>query len=54
MMGLFSKKTPKQKLQKKYEKLLKEAFDLSKTDRKASDAKQVEADALLREMEAMN
>tara|TARA_B100000767_G_C19706231_1_gene510659 strand:- start:989 stop:1177 length:189 start_codon:yes stop_codon:yes gene_type:complete len=41
-MGLFSffkSKTKIEKLQIKYEALLKESFDLSKTDRKASDNK---------------
>jgi hypothetical protein len=45
-MGLFSflkAKTEKQKLQEKYESLLKESFDLSKIDRSKSDAKLVEA-----------
>ena len=52
-MGLFSKKSPKEKLQKKYEKLMKEAFDLSKVDRQASDTKYAEADAVLKEMDAL-
>ncbi len=52
-MGIFSRKSPKEKLQKKYEKLLKEAFDLSKTNRSASDAKQVEADQVLKQIEAL-
>jgi len=41
-MGLFSffkSKTKIEKLQSKYEALLKESFDLSKIDRKASDNK---------------
>ena len=45
-MGFFSflkAKTEKQKLQEKYESLLKESFDLSKTDRSKSDAKLAEA-----------
>lgn len=52
-MGLFSKKSPKDKLRKKYEKLMKEAFDLSKVDRKASDDKYAEADAVMKEMEVL-
>lgn len=52
-MGLFSRKSPKEKLQKKYEKLMKEAFDLSKSDRKASDTKYAEADAVLKEIDAL-
>lgn len=53
-MGLFRKKSIKEKLQKKYEKLLKEAFDLSKSNRKASDAKQAEADQVLKQIEALD
>jgi len=52
-MGLFSKKSPKEKLQKKYEKLMKEAFELSKIDRQASDTKYAEADAVIKEIETM-
>jgi len=52
-MGLFKKKSEKEKLQKKYEKLLKEAFELSKSNRQASDAKQAEADQILKQMEAL-
>lgn len=44
MFGLFKKKTEKEKLQAKHEKLLQEAFNLSKTNRKASDEKTAEAD----------
>lgn len=53
MFGLFKKKTPLEKLEEKYQKLLKEAFDLSKTNRSASDAKYAEADVVLKEMEAL-
>ncbi|WP_420316315.1 Lacal_2735 family protein [Ekhidna sp.] len=52
-MGLFSKTTPKEKLQKKYEKLMKESYNLSKSNRKASDEKAAEADKVLKEMEAL-
>ena len=54
MFGLFSKKDPKVKLQKKYEALMKEAFDLSKSDRTASDRKTAEADAVLKELDALD
>jgi thiamine biosynthesis lipoprotein ApbE len=53
MFGLFKKKDKKAELQKKYEALLKEAFDLSSTDRKASDIKQAEAEAVAKEIEAL-
>jgi hypothetical protein len=52
-MGIFSK-TPKQKLQKKYEKLTKEAFQLSKIDRGKSDSKYAEADSILKQLEALD
>ncbi len=52
-MGLFTKTSPKQKLQKKYEKLMKEAFDLSKVDRSKSDSKYAEADAVLKQIDAL-
>lgn len=50
-MGLFGKRSEKDKLQKQYEKLMKEAYDLSKTDRKKSDTKYAEADALAKKIE---
>ncbi|WP_424963454.1 Lacal_2735 family protein [Ekhidna sp.] len=52
-MGLFSRTTPKEKLQKKYEKLMKESYTLSKTNRKASDEKAAEADKVLKEIDAL-
>ncbi|PWH81265.1 Lacal_2735 family protein [Brumimicrobium oceani] len=52
-MGLFKKKTEKEKLEEKYEKLLKEAFNLSKTNRKLSDEKTYEASELLKEIEKL-
>ena len=53
MMGLFKKKTEKEKLQQKYEKLMKESFTLSKTNRRASDEKAAEADQVLKRIEAL-
>lgn len=52
-MGLFSKKTEKEKLQKEYEKLMKQSFELSKSNRKASDEKASEAHAILQKMESL-
>ncbi len=43
MFGLFKKKSEKEKLQEKHAALLKEAFELSKSNRSASDAKLAEA-----------
>jgi hypothetical protein len=53
MFGLF-KKDPRKALEKKYKDLLQEAFDLSKTDRTASDAKTAEAEEVLKEIEKLN
>ncbi|MBL56471.1 MAG: hypothetical protein CMP61_04705 [Flavobacteriales bacterium] len=55
-MGLFSffkKETEIEKLQKKYKKLLQESFDLSKTDRAASDLKRGEAEAIADQIEQL-
>jgi len=53
MFGLFKKKSPTDKLRDQYSKLMSEAFDLSKTDRKASDAKYAEADKIMKEIEEL-
>jgi hypothetical protein len=53
VFGLFRKKSPTEQLQKKYEKLLKESFELSKINRRESDKKQAEAHAVLEEIEAL-
>ena len=54
MFGLFKKKSEKEKLQKKYEQLLKESYELSKTNRKESDKKAYEADLIAKKIEALN
>jgi hypothetical protein len=43
----------KKKLEAKYQKLNEEAFKLSTVDRTKSDAKAAEADAVLKELEAL-
>lgn len=53
MLGLFKKKSEKEVLQKKYEKLMKEAFELSRTNRQASDAKQAEAEDIQKKIAAL-
>lgn len=53
MFGLFKKKSDKERLQKKYERLLKESYDLSKTNRIESDKKAYEADLVSKEIEAL-
>lgn len=50
MFGLFKKKSKKEKLEKKYTSLLKEAFHLSKINRSQSDEKYAEADEVLKEI----
>ncbi|WP_290476078.1 MULTISPECIES: Lacal_2735 family protein [unclassified Leeuwenhoekiella] len=54
MFGLFKKKTEKEKLQIEYKKLMKEAFELSKSNRSASDDKYAEADRILKKIESLN
>ena len=49
----WKKKSPIEKLQKQYEALQKEAFELSKIDRKKSDEKQAEAEEVMKEIERM-
>lgn len=51
MFGLFKKKSEKEKLQEQYKSLLEEAFNLSKTNRSASDAKTAEAAEILSKIE---
>jgi len=47
MFGLFKKKSEVEVLQEKYRKLMKQSYDLSTTNRAASDLKQAEAHELL-------
>ena len=54
MFGLFKKKTEKEKLTDQYQKLMKEAFELSKSNRRASDEKYAEADELQKRMEGLD
>ena len=51
MFGLFKKKSPIDKLKEKYTKLMEEAFQLSKTDRRAADEKYAEAEEIMKQME---
>ncbi len=54
MFGLFKKKTEKEKLQAQYEKLLKEAHDLSTTNRKMSDQKVSEAEEIMKQYDKLS
>lgn len=52
-MNLF-KKDPKKKLQKKYDKLMEQGYQLSTVNRRESDRKYAEADKVLKELEQMD
>lgn len=54
MFGLFKKKNKKEVLQNQYEKLLKEAYQLSTSNRKLSDQKTFEADEIMKRIEKLN
>lgn len=53
MFGIFKRKTKAEKLESKYKNLLEEAHSLSKIDRKKSDAKMVEANKVLEEIDQL-
>lgn len=53
MFGLFKKQNEAEKLQTKYKKLMKEAYDLQSVNRSASDQKYLEADQVLKKIEAI-
>jgi len=53
MFGLFKKKSPVQVLEEKYQKLMKESFDLSKSNRKLGDEKYAEAQKIMDQIESL-
>jgi hypothetical protein len=53
MFGLFKKKTEVEKLQEKYKKLMEDAYKLQSINRSDSDQKYLEADNLLKKIEAL-
>ncbi|WP_417859193.1 Lacal_2735 family protein [Xanthomarina gelatinilytica] len=53
MFKLFNKTSKMDKLQKKYEKLMKEWHALSSINRSESDKKYAEAEAVRKQMEAL-
>jgi hypothetical protein len=53
MFGPFKKKTEEEKLQEKYKKLMEEAFKLQTVNRSDSDQKYLEADNVLKQIEAL-
>lgn len=52
-MGLFGSTSPIEKLNKEYNKLLKESHRLSTINRSQSDKKYVEAQAILKKIEEL-
>jgi predicted DCC family thiol-disulfide oxidoreductase YuxK len=53
MFGLFKKKTKEEKLQELYREHLERSYKLSTTDRAESDRAYAEAQAVLKEIEAL-
>lgn len=53
MFGIFKKKTEVEKLQSKYESLMKEAYNLSKVSRSKSDEKVFEAEEISKQIEKL-
>ena len=53
MFGIFKKKSQIDKLEDKYQKLLKEAYNLSTSNRKLSDSKTAEAHEILKQIEIL-
>ena len=54
MFGSLFKKDPKAKLQKKYKALLNESYELSKSNRTASDQKMAEAEQVLKALDTLD
>ena len=53
MFGIFKKSTPIEKLTKEHKKIMKQAFLLSHTDRKASDALMAKGEEILKQIESI-
>jgi len=53
MFGLFKKKSAQEKLYEKYQKLIKQSYDLSTINRAQSDLLQAEAQAVLNEIDRL-
>lgn len=53
MFGLFKKKSQKDLLQQKYQKLMQEAHLLSKTNRTLSDGKVFDAEEVMKQIEKL-
>ncbi len=50
---MFGRRSKKEKLQAKYNKLLQESFELSTVNRKQSDLKRAEADEIARQIDEL-
>lgn len=53
IFDIFKRKSKKEKLQEKYEKLMQESFNLSKINRKQADAKYAEAEEVLKQIDKL-
>lgn len=53
MFGLFKKKSEKEVLEKKYQRLMEESYKLSHTNRKASDDRLAEAEKVMKQIEEL-
>jgi hypothetical protein len=53
MFGIFKKKSEVEQLQLTYEKLMKEAYELSHSNRAKSDSKYAEAEDISRRIQAL-
>ena len=53
MFGIFKKKSEIEKLEDKYQKLIKEAYTLSTSNRRLSDSKTAEANEVLNQIELL-
>ncbi len=54
MFGWLKKKSEKENLEAEYRKLMEASYRLSHTDRRASDARRVEADEVLKKIESLS
>jgi hypothetical protein len=54
MFGLFKKKTKSDILQKKYNDLMNQSYELSKSNRIESDKKRAEAEEINKEIEVLD
>ena len=52
-MGIFRRKSEKERLQDQYRKLMEKAYKLSHSNRMASDKVTAEADDIMKRIEAM-